>query len=145
MLRMERFLEHIYICINDKVISLWKDMRRKSGLNVTFLASDVGRYGTTMTIVSELQKKHVSKIFQTLTNSTVEEYDMSFETITGKKSKNIGYISVLQKTVASRAKCLLLLGGGSYQGHTLNLYKELHPIQEQCFDIFHKLNVATVL
>ena len=145
MLRMERlrFLEDsqcgtdIDTCI-DKVISLWKDMRRKSGLNVTFLASDVGRYGTTSRpIDSKLQKKHVSKIFQTLANSTLEKYDMTFETITGKRYKERGYVSVLQKTVASRAKCLLLLGGGAYQGHTLHLYKELHPIlEEQCFDIF---------
>ena len=143
MVRMEHFLRglrsdwhtdcgtSINACV-DKAISLWEDMRRKSGLHVTFLASDMGRYGTQ---VQQVPQKYVTKIFRTLINSTLEEYQTSFETVTGKNSTERGYISVLQKTLASRAKCLLLLGGGSFQAHTLHLYKELHPVQEQCYDI----------
>ena len=143
MVRMEHFLHglkgdwhtdcgtSINACV-DKAISLWKDMRRKSGLHVTFLASDMGRYGTQM---QQVPPKYVTKIFRTLINSTLEEYHTSFKTVTGKNSTERGYISVLQKTLASRAKCLLLLGGGSFQAHTLHLYKELHPAQEQCYDI----------
>ena len=38
-----------------------------------------------------------------------------------------GYIAAFQRTLASRADCLVLVGGGYFQELALNDYKRNHP------------------
>ena len=142
MLRMERIYTeqgvrdyriNITTCVM-KIISLWREMVQESGVETTFLSTDVGKYGSTAVEMNKHVLEDTSKLFHTLTDSTLQKYDKTFAEVTGKNSNEKGYISVLQKALASRAKCLLLVGGGSYQAHTLHLYKQLHP-KEQCIKI----------
>lgn len=60
---------------------------------------------------------------------TFEEWEESFNKATGGV-KNNGYIAALQRTLASRAKCLVLVGGGSFQELALKDYLKNHPNKE---------------
>ena len=143
MLRMERlyskkggridYTSNVAKCIL-KIISLWKEMVQESGVEATFLSTDIGKYGSSLVGMNKHVLEDTSKLFRTIKDSTLQKYDETFAAVTGENSNEKGYISVLQKALASRAKCLLLVGGGSYQAHALHLYKQLHP-KEQCVKI----------
>ena len=147
MLRMERiymkkgvrdYSTNITTCI-VKIISLWREMVQESGVEATFISTDIGKYGSSGIRMSKQVPEDASKLFHAIKNSTLQNYDKTFAAVTGENSNEKGYISVLQKALASRAKCLLLVGGGSYQAHTLHLYKQLHP-KEQCVKIIDSRN-----
>ena len=56
--------------------------------------------------------------------STIEEWDSSFEDISSFSSH--GYIALLQKHLAASGRCLLTLGGGSFQDTAHELYFSYH-------------------
>ena len=63
---------------------------------------------------------------------TFEEWEESF-TKAARGVEHSGYIAALQRTLASRAKCLVLVGGGSFQDLALKDYLRKHPNKEdQC-------------
>ena len=148
MLRMERlyskkggridYTSNVAKCIL-KIISLWKEMVQESGVEATFLSTDIGKYGSSLVGMNKHVLEDTSKLFHAIKDSTLQKYDETFAAVTGENSNEKGYISVLQKALASRAKCLLLVGGGSYQAHALHLYKQLHP-KEQCVKIIDSRN-----
>ena len=131
---------NITTCI-VKIISLWREMVQESGVEATFISTDIGKYGSSGIRMSKQVPEDASKLFHAIKNSTLQNYDKTFAAVTGENSNEKGYISVLQKALASRAKCLLLVGGGSYQAHTLHLYKQLHP-KEQCVKIIAERSEA---
>ena len=111
------------------------------------MTADVGKYGsyTWITLVKDLGNKDrewtsfvLNAVKDTVTalydNSwTFEEWQESFGTATGG-IENQSYISVLQKSIAGRARCLLLFGGGGFQLLALNEYLRNHPTpSEQCW------------
>ena len=66
---------------------------------------------------------------------TFEEWEESFTLATDGK-ENSGYIAALQRTLASRAKCLVLVGGGTFQDLALKDYLRNHPRREdQCVQL----------
>ena len=147
MLRMERiymekgvkdYSTNMTTCI-VKIISLWREMVQESGVEATFLSTDIGKYGSSGIRMNKKVLEAASKLFHAIKDSTLQNYDEMFAAVTGENSNEKGYISVLQKALASRAKCLLLVGGGSYQAHALHLYKQLHP-KEQCVKIIDSRN-----
>ena len=66
---------------------------------------------------------------------TFEEWEESFTQATDGK-ENSGYIAALQRTLASRAECLVLVGGGTFQDLALKDYLRNHPKREdQCVQL----------
>ena len=61
---------------------------------------------------------------------TLEDYENSFEDVTG--TQNGGYVSTLQKTLACRGHCLLMIGGGLFQQHALWWYNQNYVGSETC-------------
>ena len=61
-----------------------------------------------------------------------------------------GYIAALQRTLASQANCLVLMGGGHFQDLALQEYKRLHPVKKKacvhyvCVDNFKLLRSRTL-
>ena len=119
---------------------------RKQNDKAPFVSIDVGTYGSS-TYYSTLQHTHtkeaeylgilnasksfVEKLFSDR-KWTFNDWEKSFLTIPGV-SHNSGYIASLQKMVASKADCLILVGGGQFQETALQNYLELHPtVDEQC-------------
>ena len=117
----------------------WKRLKNGNQLNVTFLAWDVGRFGS----ATFEKNKYVWKSYKITQNAqllftaiyghstSVEEWENTFVDVSG--STNPGYIALLQMNIAVRARCIVLIGGGSFHRHALNMYKDLHPeTQTQC-------------
>lgn len=127
-------------CLEETLLQ-WRDFRKETHLDNTFLSIDIGHYGS---------KKYRSKLdpglatafhkfFQTLfgTSVTVKEWEKRFELVAG--NKDAGYIGLLQKVLVTRARCILFIGGGAFQRHALYLYKQLHPDpKDQCYRIVKK-------
>lgn len=54
-----------------------------------------------------------------------EDWEDTFTRVTGDKV-NAGYMAAVQRTIASRAECLVLMGGGDFQELVLRDYLEFH-------------------
>ncbi len=154
MVRLEWYLIYmrqktrIGVCLKE--IEGRLDMLRKSRINLNehappFLAMDVGKYGsgtfpTTLRIHSLSQKYFDSTLEQVRSfvariydqKWTFQDWENSFSAA-AKAYPDRGFIAALQSTIASKADCLLLLGGGHFQELALKLYKKAHPIpSKQC-------------
>lgn len=125
----------------EETLSQWRDFKKETHLEKTFLAIDIGRYGSKK-YRSALEPGLATafrKFFQTLfgTSLTMREWEKRFESVAG--IRDAGYIGLLQKTLVTRAQCILFVGGGAFQRHALHLYKQLHPDpKEQCYRIVKK-------
>ena len=115
------------------------------GMNSTFLATDTGRYGSkTMQPNYSVHGKSYYNSSRKLTEElldalhgrpiTLEEHDKQFEDIVGSSVHPTYRIPQLQKAIAARADCLLLVGSGSFHESTLELYKTLHDKEEECYE-----------
>ena len=124
-------------CLN-KIISYWENLRADSGLNTTFLSIDIGKYGSNSfrntgdkSDLSTEFKRFFTKLYNS--SSSISSWEHGFEEIS--RSVDAGYIALLQKAIVTRAKCVIFVGGGSFQKHALHLYQTLHPTQERCIHI----------
>ena len=65
-------------------------------------------------------------------NWTIEEFENSFTKYLG--TNNPVYIAQVQRTIAARSDCIVLIGGGStFQTAALAFYKKFHPdVKKQC-------------
>ena len=83
-------------------------------------------------LVSNNLTETLSTFYQTIfsNSSSVEEWEKSFEDVAGINVP--GYIASVQKLVVSRARCVLMVGGGSFQGYTFSLYTKSHK-KKPCF------------
>ena len=93
-----------------------------------FVTMDIGQFGTKSfhtvnTDVTKLSKQ----TFQALYHDkwSVKGWEESFVTVTGGV-KDAAYIAALQRTLASRADCLILVGGGNFQSLALEDYLDYH-------------------
>jgi len=71
----------------------------------------------------------------TLDNSidTFEEWEQRFTDATDGIT-DAGYIAALQRTIGSRADCLILVGGGTFGLGVLSEYIHNHPVtSEHCY------------
>ncbi len=111
----------------ESVISAWNELKVESNLSETFWSLDVGAYGTIG--YSQLPWKRpiaeqVLFFMEDHYNVSYSEVEESLTEVSGMTNR--GYIALLQQSVAVRAKCLLLIGGGTFQEHAASQYNELH-------------------
>ena len=111
---------------------IWREYKSKTNLDKTFLSIDIGKYG------SDSFKRHnyyghlkeminfVSAIYDG--NMTVQEWEKTFDDVA--QNTDPSYIAMLQKVIVTRARCIIFVGGGSFQRHALHLYQQLHPNPE---------------
>ena len=146
--KTEDRLESLNTCM-EKSVELAKTLLGSSEENSTsagiFLTLDIGKYGSnSMEWVLGLDKYNLSSRSQDVITSvknvvpllyngkwTFRDWENSFTQATDDID-NPGYIASLQRTIASQADCLVLLGGGDYQRLALHDYLENHPRQRQC-------------
>lgn len=142
MIRWELiFTEFIYTgLINPNVgmRCLKRIMRFVSGVGLHrfFVAVDVGRYGSRFMQPNasihnhsyyEHAKLRTEQLFSYLhIPLSLEQYDEQFDVFNGSTTNPTYYVPLLQKVVASKADCLLLVGWGSFHESTLHLHKEFH-------------------
>jgi Zn-dependent oligopeptidase len=145
MLRIEHVIDYVNKhreqssidkCL-EEAYQLTKE-RQQSGRPMVTL--DMGKFGSG--VWSELTAKYdvaglaekSKQLLNSLFNNELSytEWEESFTRATGGV-ENSGYIAALQRTLASRAKCLVLVGGGTFQDLALKDYLRNHPKREdQC-------------
>ena len=104
------------------------------------IAADIGKYGS-KSFHWAIKDKDKLAVWINMTKSTMFElgnHTLSFEEWEDSYVKaasgetNIGYIAALQRTIASQADCLVLMGGGCFQDITMQRYAQLHTAEERC-------------
>ena len=128
----------------SKLLSAWRDIKHQSGLNATLLAIDMGKYGSNSIHDggkgSELNTEF-EKFFRSLygPDLSLDHWEDSFEGVA--HTTDSGYVALLQKVLVVQAKCVVFIGGGSFQKHAQALYLQAHPT-EQCIKIIHECTPA---
>ena len=126
-----------------KLLTTVKELRKKFPDGTTFGAVGIGRFGggglshTFSGAAMQLKPQILQSIQNTLTSLYDNKWTFSeWEDTFLQASHGIadrGYIAAIQKGVASRAKCLVLFGGGRFQFLALNEYLHNHPKKsDQC-------------
>ena len=105
----------------------WQNMKRDTGLTETFLALDYGKFGSKGFLMRNYTDKRgleekLSGLLSTMGQGDFRVWESKFREVAG--TENPGYIASLQQTIASRARCLITVGGGSFQNHAFVLHKE---------------------
>ena len=128
--------------ILEKVRQKWTVVADRQHLNATFLAFDVGKYGSAdfylIRVVGPMGEilTEVHKFFDSLYNGSISysEWEDSFVEVSGVKSGSgvAGYVAILQKEIASQGRCIILVGGGSFQESAGHMHQLNHQGQKQC-------------
>ena len=92
----------------------------------TLLTMDVGRYGSKGSTKNNLTH-YGQDIIKTIYKNkwSFKSWEQSFEKVA--YSKEAAYIANLQRTLASKAECFIMAGGGSFQVQAKELYIKEHP------------------
>ena len=128
-----------------KLQNITHTLQKKLGYNGIFLTADVGKYASS-TWNQTLKHFHYTKSDVSMLFTLVESYiglllsnKVTFQQWQESFSKvlmgggDAGYIAALQRTIASRSDCLVLLGGGLFQRLALHEYVRNHPdLKMQC-------------
>ena len=124
----------------SKLLAAWKETKQQSGLNTTLLAIDVGKFGSNsihnVGKGSELNTRF-EDFFRSLygTELSLDGWENSFEHVA--HTTDSGYVALLQKVLVVQAKCVVFIGGGSFQKHAQSLYLQAHH-REQCVRIIRE-------
>ena len=127
--RIERVILHLHHNVSNcsqEIVSLLKSLEKSHGISDTFLAMDVGKFGS-----SGSTRNHFQPYGKVLFNSiygdkwSFKKWEDSFES--SASSNNPAYIANLQRTIAASSGCLILFGGGGFQGQAQKLYEIFHP------------------
>lgn len=127
--RIERAVLHLHenvsVC-SQEIVQILKKLKNSHGISDTFLAMDVGKFGS-----SGSMKHHLQPLGETLFSSlygkrwSFHEWENSFES--SASSDNPAYVANLQRTIAASSRCLILFGGGGFQNQARSLYETFHP------------------
>ena len=124
----------------DVAIEKVEEYQGSRSLGLPFVTLDVGRYGskTLKSIESEKLKndtKYISKLLSSVYDHhwNLKKWENSFTESTGGIVDS-SYIAALQRTLASRAECLVLVGGGMFQELTMRKYMESHKKEDWCIE-----------
>jgi hypothetical protein len=124
----------------SKLLAAWRETKQQSRLNTTLLAIDTGKFGSNsihnVGKGSELNTRF-EDFFSSLygTELTVDGWEDSFENVA--HTKDSGYVALLQKVLVVQAKCVVFIGGGSFQKHAQSLYMQAHRT-EPCVRIIRE-------
>ena len=134
--RVERTVLHLHhnmsTCARD-LVQLLQKLQITHGVDHYFLGMDIGAYGSRGAELKHLLP-YGKIIFDAVYQKkkwTFKEWEDSFERFASVKES--GYVANLQRTVAARADCLIMVGGGGFQAQSRDLYQRLHPdLASQC-------------
>ncbi len=133
--RVERLILHLHYDISTctkELIQVLTEIYATRGISQRFLALDVGKFGSRGSTRHNLTS-HGMQIFNAVYENgwTFDDWESSFGSI--EHGDNPAYVANFQRGVASRSQCLVLVGGGGFQGQALQFYLQLKPNPEmQC-------------
>ena len=118
----------------DQAVDEWKAMKSKFGLKNTYFTNDLFVNGH----IGKVSPPLIGNLTQMLYGNEryFEEWEKGFEEVAGLNNSRgtPGYITIFQKVVATQARCLVLIGGGSFQENALNWYNMFHTEEDsRCY------------
>ena len=132
----------IPFCLKEtlkEILNMKKEMMNKE--TATFLSMDIGKYGSNSFVKHGYYghqkdlEDFVSDVYGYDMN--IRDWERTFESVV--ETTDTGYMAKVQQAIVARAKCVLFVGGGTFQRHTLNLYQQLHPdARHSCFRAIEK-------
>ena len=121
--KLSVFNETLRGCITNSLGYIQRS-EEATGSESVFLGLDVGKYGSA-TITSErgelTQEAFENMLLPSTHFESFSEWEKSFELVSSCSVP--GYVALLQRTIAGRASCLLLLGSGSFLKQALKQYR----------------------
>ena len=117
-----------------KVVNITSDLQKGRMFKQPFVTLDIAEYGSNSLMkYSGITSTLIPQLLATVRNSLgplagrnrIFNFDMT--TITHGITDH-GYVAALQRTIASRADCLVLVGGGNFLKLALGHYLNFHPI-----------------
>ena len=120
-----------------KNLSNLEELRNNKNWDRT-LAIDLGNFGSCAYRRPKGKEKEEEVLYDDFFKAvygnswTIEEFEKSFTKYLGTNSP--AYIAQVQRTIAARSDCIVLVGGGSsFQAAAIAFYKNFHPdVQKQC-------------
>lgn len=131
-------------CLNETLKS-WRALVDATGMTTTFLAMDIGSYGSDSLVEQNSNSKYYPflDIYEVFLRelfgprATIKTWESGFETVAVKR--DLGYIGSLQKTLAAQSRCMVLSGGGTFQKHAQHIYNRInHGRKKPCVKVLHK-------
>ena len=119
-----------------------KSIQKRFSTSKAFVTADIGSFKSSSWekfLPSYVASRNGSQLIKTVKRTvcalsnhkwTFDEWEKSFVQATGGIDYP-SYIAALQRTVASRADCLVLFGGGKFQKLALHSYIQSHPDRSQ--------------
>ena len=120
----------------QEVLNLKADMENNNEALRPLVTLDVGgKYGTnSFKDPHKKMEKLSQKMLQDLYHNkswSIAEWEKSFVEATGGVTQD-SYIAALQRLLASRADCMILMGGGNYQAMAVADYFYFHKTERAC-------------
>lgn len=115
-------------CLQE-TLKLLAHVQSTMRINSTFLSMDIGQYGSNTMDSNRLQldQGNFSAEYDALISgiygrgASTEMWEKTFEAVTSVREA--GYIASLQKILVAEGHCLVVVGGGSFQKHTIMLHR----------------------
>lgn len=138
----EDFSKELAVCYQEVRDTVAKIREAASEKMNVFMTVDLGLFGTKGDQEFKTGKKTPtdSQVYLTTTQFMKEmyansrwsltEWEQTFLNAVGNKN-DTGYIAGLQRTVASKSSCLIVMGGGSFQVLAVDQYDNFHRAQKQ--------------
>ena len=132
MVRFERVTKNlvghfdVIRCVSA-VVKLYHETARLHNLTSTFWSFDFGRFGSNFAITNP-ERVNGDEIEAEFLNSYSVDYnevELTLANVSG--TLNNAYIASLQRNIVTEARCVILLGGGSYHGYALKMFRSKHP------------------
>jgi hypothetical protein len=150
MVRTEKILslnpsrEFMTYCLNE-TLKAWRELVSSTGMKTTFLAMDIGMYGSDSLDQNgkskylpflDLYKAFIQELFGP--HATIKMWELGFEATAQRQ--DLGYIGSLQKTLSAESKCIVLAGGGTFQKHAQHIYERINHNRKRkpCLKVLHK-------
>ena len=127
----------IPLCIM-RTLSRLEQLRSDTGIENTFVSVDIGKYGS-ISFAKNKYYHHLQDMVEFVRQAyggrmAMVDVEHTLEDVS--RTTDSGYIASLQQQIVTRAKCILFVGGGSFQRHTLHMYQDLHPhMENQCLHV----------
>lgn len=127
--RIERVILHLHQNVSEcsqEIAGILKDLKSSHKISDSFLAMDVGTFGSSGSARNNF-KPYGEVLFNSIYGNqwSFSDWEASFESLAS--SDNPAYVANLQRTIAASSRCLILFGGGGFQGQARNLYERFHP------------------
>ena len=127
--RLENIDTYISKCIHEVIRIMEDTFKKEGGFFRPLVTLDMGQFGSISwrhrNVLKLTQQTNSTLSFLFQNKWTFSEWEESFTQVASIPN-NSGYIAALERTLASRADCLVLVGGGYFQELALNDYKRNH-------------------